>query len=147
MSFELSAINANQYEKALPEPTPLTKPFWDYCKKHEFRMQYCSRCSEWIWYPKPWCPNCGKRDSLDWRIISGKGKVYSYTVIRQVIDNSPAFQKDLPFLIGLVELDEGPRIYSNITNVEVDKLSIGDQVTIFFEDVSSDYSLPKFKKT
>lgn len=109
-------------------------------------MQYCSHCSEWIWYPKAWCPNCGKRDRIEWRALSGKGTVYSFTVVRQVIDNSPAFQNELPFLICLVELEEGPRIYSNVTNVDADKLAIGDQVSLYFDDVNPDFSLPKFKK-
>ena len=135
------------YEKFLPEPTQLTKPFWDYCKSHELRMQYCLRCSEWIWYPRAWCPNCGKRDKIEWRKLSGNGHVYSFTIIRQVIDNSPAFQNDIPFIIGLVELDEGPRIYSNVTGVAVDKVAIGDAVTLYFEDVTPEFSLPKFKKT
>lgn len=109
-------------------------------------MQHCSRCSEWIWYPKPWCPNCGRRDKIEWRNLSGKGKIYSFTVIRQVIDNSPSFQSEVPFLLGLVELEEGPRIYSSITDIEVDKLAIGDPVTLYFDDATPEFSLPKFKK-
>jgi uncharacterized OB-fold protein len=135
-----------KYEKALPEISTLTKPFWDYCKKHELRMQYCSYCSEWIWYPKAWCPSCGGRDGIEWRKLSGNGSVYSFTVIRQVIDNSPAFQQDLPFVIGLIDLDEGPRIYSNITGVKPEEVSIGDHVALYFDDVTPEITLPKFKK-
>ena len=107
-------------------------------------MQFCTSCEEWIWYPKAWCPSCGKRSNIEWRKLSGKGTVYSFTVIRQVIDNSPAFQADLPFIVGLVELDEGPRIYSDIAGKEVE---IGDAVSVFFDDVTADFSLPKFKKS
>jgi uncharacterized protein len=134
------------YEKFLPEPTQVTKPFWDYCKNHELRMQYCVTCSEWIWYPRAWCPKCGKRNKIEWRKLSGNGHVYSFTIIRQVIDNSPAFQNDIPFIIGLIELEEGPRIYSNVTEIAVDKVAIGDTVTIYFDDVTPEFSLPKFKK-
>jgi uncharacterized protein len=133
-----------KYEKVLPEVNQVTKPFWDYCKSHELRMQFCNLCVEWIWYPKAWCPSCGKRSNVEWRSLSGKGAVYSFTVIRQVIDNSPAFQADLPFIIGLIELEEGPRIYSNIVDKEVE---IGDAVSVFFDDVTADFSLPKFKKS
>ncbi len=135
------------YEKVLPDPTPLTRPFWDYCRKHELRMQHCSNCNEWIWYPKPWCPNCGKKRGLECVKLSGRGQIYSFTVIRQVIENSPAFQADLPFLIGLVELEEGPRIYSNVTGVGVDEINIGDSVEVYFDDVTADVSLPKFRKS
>jgi uncharacterized OB-fold protein len=132
-----------KYEKPLPEITPVTKPFWDSCKAHELRMQFCTHCKEWIWYPKAWCPSCGSRDGIEWRQMSGKGTIYSFTVIRQVIDNSPAFQAELPFVIGLVELEEGPRIYSNIDSKEV---AVGDRVTVWFDDVTPEISLPKFRK-
>jgi uncharacterized protein len=135
---------SKKYEKALPDLNNVTKPFWDYCKAHELRMQYCTSCDEWIWYPKAWCPNCGQRSDIEWRRLSGRGIIYSFTVIRQVIDNSPAFQADIPFVIGLIELEEGPRIYSNVTEKEV---GIGDGVSIYFEDVTPEFSLPKFSKT
>ncbi len=134
------------YEKFLPEINTLTKPFWDFCKNHELRMQYCTKCTSWIWYPRAWCPNCGKRDAIEWRRLSGRGEIYSFTVIRQVIDNSQAFQADLPFAIGLVELEEGPRIYSNVTGLSPEELSIGDKVFLYFEDVTQEISLPKFRK-
>ena len=136
----------NSYEKTLPEISSLTKPFWDYCKKHELRMQYCNECREWIWYPKAWCPGCGKRDGIEWKKLSGNGTVYSHTVIRQVIDNSPAFQKEVPFVIALVELDEGPRMYSNITDSTPEQVQIGDSVLVYFDDVTTEISLPKFRK-
>lgn len=134
------------YEKTLPSPTPLTKPFWDACANHQLKMQFCAACNEWIWYPKAWCPSCGKRESVEWRELSGRGKVYSFTVIRQVIDNSPAFNKDIPFVIGLIELEEGPRIYSNVTGSKPEEVSIGDEVVTYFDDVAPGVSLPKFKK-
>lgn len=142
--MEVSASESKKYEKALPEVNQITKPFWDGCKLHELRMQFCNSCNEWIWYPKAWCPSCGKRDGIEWKKLSGRGTVYSYTVIRQVIDNSPAFQADIPFLIGLVELDEGPRIYSNIDGKET---TIGETVQVYFDDATPEITLPKFRKT
>jgi len=60
-----------------------------------------------------------------------------------VIDNSPAFQAELPFVIGLIELEEGPRIYSNVDDKD---LVIGDKVHVYFDDVTPEVSLPKFRK-
>lgn len=110
-------------------------------------MQFCTQCNTWVWYPKAWCPNCGGRNTLEWRKLSGRGEVYSFTIVRQVIDNSPAFQKDLPFVIGLIELEEGPRMYSNVTDVKPEDVKIGDKVSAYFEDVTSELSLPKFRRT
>lgn len=139
-------MSKGPYDKPLPEVNSLTAPFWEYCKKHELRMQYCNECKQWIWYPKAVCPNCGKKESIEWVRLSGKGKIYSYTIIRQVIDNSESFNKDIPFIIALVELDEGPRIYSNVINATADSASIGDRVEVIFEDVTDEITLPKFKK-
>ena len=144
----MSTAGADQgggYEKPLPSVTTLTKPFWDSCAKHELRMQFCRDCNEWIWYPKGFCPSCGKRSGIEWRQLSGRGKVYSFTIIRQVIENSPAFNKDLPFAIGLIELEEGPRIYSNLSGAKPEEISIDDPVTVYFDDVAPGVSLPKFK--
>lgn len=134
------------YEKFLPEISTLTKPFWDHCRMHELLMQFCTECNTWVWYPKAWCPNCGRRNTLEWRKLSGRGEVYSFTIVRQVIDNSPAFQKDLPFVIGLIELEEGPRMYSNVTDVNPEDVKIGDKVSAHFEDVTPELSLPKFRR-
>jgi uncharacterized OB-fold protein len=139
-------MSENQYDRPLPEVNSFTAPFWDYCKKHELRMQFCNRCNQWVWYPKALCPKCGRIDKIEWKKLSGKGIVYSFTVIRQVIDNAESFNRDIPFVIGLIELEEGPRIYSNIINVKPDDVSIGDKVEVVFEDVTKEISLPKFKK-
>jgi uncharacterized OB-fold protein len=64
-----------------------------------------------------------------------------------VVDNSPAFNKDIPFVIGLIELEEGPRIYSNVSDVKPEEVKIGDEVTVYFDDVTSELSLPKFRRT
>ncbi len=72
--------------------------------------------------------------------------MYSFTVIRQVIENSPAFQADIPFVIGLIELEEGPRIYSNVTGVKPEDLKIDDSVMAYFEDATDEIALPKFRK-
>jgi uncharacterized OB-fold protein len=132
------------YSKSLPQLNSLTQPFWDYCKKHELRMQFCTRCSEWIWYPKAWCPRCGRREEIEWKRLTGYGTIYSFTVIRQVIENSLAFQSEIPFAIGLIETEEGPRMYSNII-ANVQEVAIGKKVSVFFEDVTENISLPKFK--
>ncbi len=141
-----SSNQPGAYEKPLPAITTLTKPFWDSCSKHVLRMQFCTSCSEWIWYPKAWCPSCGKRENMVWKELSGRGRIYSFTVIRQVIDNSPAFNRDIPFVIGLIELEEGPRIYSNVTDVKPEEVKIGDEVAVYFDDVTPEVSLPKFRK-
>lgn len=132
-----------KYARTLPGITPLTKPFWDAAKQHTLVLQRCRNCQEYQWYPKAWCSHCGSR-SLEWTPVSGQGTVYSFTVIRQVIDNAPAFQADIPFVVALIELAEGPRMYSNVTGCKPEEVVIGMRVKVWFDDVTSDITLPKF---
>ena len=106
-----------EYKKALPVITPLTKPFWDAASRHEFSLQKCGKCGAYQWYPKPWCIECGSRD-LVWTRASGLGTVYSFTIITQVVQNSPAFESDLPFALAEIDLDEGPRFVAQLADVK-----------------------------
>ena len=130
----------------VPEPTTLSKPFWDAARNHKLVIQECNKCKNKQWFPRPWCIECGSRD-LDWIQVSGRGNVYSFTIIRKVIRNLPAFQDDIPFLIGLIELEEGPRMYSNIVDCSLDEAEIGMKVEVIFEDITDAISLPKFRRS
>jgi uncharacterized OB-fold protein len=90
--------------------------------------------------------HCGNRQ-LEWAKVTGKGTVYSFTVIRQVIGNSPAFQQDIPFVIAEVDLNEGARIFGTLVGVRPEDMRIGMEVQVIFDDVTSEVALPKFKLT
>ena len=131
-----------QYNKPLPAPNIDTKPFWDFCKKHELRMQKCSDCGH-IRFPQSIiCPKCHSLEA-DWVKLSGKGKVYSYTVYHYLYHKS--FADDIPYVTASIELEEGPRMMSNITGCKPEDVTIGMPVELYFEDVGEDYALPKFK--
>jgi uncharacterized OB-fold protein len=123
--------------------TVLTREFWESAKKRQLVFQYCSTCNALQAYPKPWCSECGS-EKLSWKELSGKGTVYSYTVPRQVVDNSPAFEERLPFVVAVVQLEEGPRLISNIVGLPPEEIRIGMKVKVCFEDVSPEIALPKF---
>lgn len=131
--------------KPLPEITELTAPFWQAAKEGRLVMQQCRSCGKYVWCPRPACTECG-RDELDWRELSGRGTVYSFTVIRQLAGRGArAFEKDIPYTIAWVDLDEGPRYYTNIVECPVDDVEIGMAVEVVFDRASDDISLPKFK--
>ncbi len=135
-----------EYEKPVPEITSLTKPFWEATKRNELALQNCKTCGKYQWYPRDSCISCGSRN-FEWKKVSGKGIVYSFTIIRQVVSNSPAFQKDIPFIVALVDLEEGARMYSNIIDCKAEEVHIGMSVEVAFDQVTNDVSLPKFKLT
>lgn len=132
-----------QYRKPLPRPADaITDIFWDHTKQGELIMPYCPRCAEYFWYPRQYCPNCLLPD-WEWRKVSGKGKVYTYTLVRQ--PGNPAFADDVPYPYCIIQLDEGPRLISNVVGIDPLEVKCEMRVEVTFEKMSDDISLFKFK--
>jgi len=104
-------------------------------------MQRCSACGRWQYPPEVGCPGC-LGDDLVPTEVSGRGTIYSFTVVRQAFD--PALSEALPFVVALVELEEGPRMLTNIVDADPASLSVGMPVEVTFEPVG-DQSLPVFR--
>jgi uncharacterized protein len=129
----------SEYLKPLPQPTKVTKPFWDAAKRHELMLQRCDECHKFIYYPRARCPHCFS-DRLQWRSCSGKGKLYSFTVVRR--PSTRLFAE--PYVLAIVELEEGPRMTSNVVAAP-ETLKVDMPVTVFFDDVTPERTLVKFK--
>ncbi|HVM96729.1 MAG TPA: Zn-ribbon domain-containing OB-fold protein [Candidatus Acidoferrales bacterium] len=134
---------ANAYAGPIPRPTPESKPFWDAAKRHELHIQHCNDCSRFYFYPRPLCPHCLSRN-VEWRRVSGKGKLHTFVINQRPARNFPASG---PYVIGIVELDEGARMMSNIVDVEPDpkKLRCDMPVEVVFEEITDEIALPKFR--
>ena len=128
-------------EKHSPS-NPLTQPFWEATRKHKFVMQRCSNCKRFHWLPVPRCQTCG--GDLEWEELSGKGSVYTYTVVNRAVRNK-LFADKVPYLVAMVELDEGPRFIAPVQTKDLEKVRIGTRVEVTFEDVDAETSLPRFK--
>ncbi len=133
-----------EYTKPLPVPDPLTKPYWDSVKAHAMQMQKCAGCGKFVFYPRAVCPHCGSRD-LRWTPVSGRGKVYGFTISQQ--KGMPNFGSEVPYTIAVVELEEGVRMMTNLIGIEPDpeKIKVGMDVVIHYDDVTEAITLPKFK--
>ncbi len=133
------------YEKPLPQATPETQEFWDGLKQHELRIQQCQECNEYYFYPRPFCPKQGCHSrNVEWKTVSGKGKLHTYVINHR---GPPAFADDSPYVIAVVELDEGGRMMTNLVNVDADpeQLPADLPVEIVFDDVTDEVTLPKFQ--
>lgn len=130
------------YNKPLPLVNEENKPFWEYCKKHELRMQKCTRCGHIRFPVSILCPGCHSLDS-QWVKLSGKGSIYSFTVYR--VAYHPAFEDDIPYVLAIIQLAEGPRMESNIVGCPPEDVRIEMPVEVAFDDITSEISLPKFK--
>ncbi|MGB7950586.1 MAG: OB-fold domain-containing protein, partial [Candidatus Binatia bacterium] len=99
-----------------------------------------------VWTPRPLCNECGSA-RVEWTAMSGKGEVYSFAVIRQVVGRaaSKAFEPDVPYVVAWVDLAEGPRMISNIIRCPIEDVQMGMQVSVVFEQQSPEIWLPKFR--
>ena len=132
------------YAKPLPRPMDpkLTQPFWEAAKRHELIIPRCRSCSRYFWYPRQACPRCLKED-WEWTPASGRGRLYSYTVVRQ--PQNPAFQEDVPYAYAIVQLEEGVRMISNVVGAPVEELRVDMPLAVTFDDVTPEQTLVKFK--
>jgi len=129
-------------DRVLPEPTPETQHFWDGCKAGELRLQRCTDCKDAYFPPRPFCPKCGSRSVEEFK-ATGRGFLYSY-----VINHRP--RPDLgtePHSIAVVQLDEGPRMMTNIVGCPQtpEALKLDMPVEVTFESFSDEISLPFFQ--
>ncbi len=125
----------------LPVPTPITRPFWDAAKKHRLALQRCAN-GHVFYYARSHCPRC-LSNQLEWVDASGKGTIYSYTVARR--PTSEEFAGDVPYIIGVIELAEGPRMTSLVVEADPDNVQIGTPVEVVFDDVNEEIALPYFR--
>jgi uncharacterized OB-fold protein len=135
-------LTETAYQKPLPAISSLNQPYWDALKRRELRMQQCDECWR-VWFPpSPLCPKCWSR-KFSWKQLSGQGRVNSWVVFHQAYFKS--YEHDLPYNVAEVELDEGPRILTNLVGIVNDQIRAGLEVEVVFDDVTGDITLAKFK--
>jgi uncharacterized protein len=128
--------------KPIPPIQPWTRPFWQATREGKLMIQQCQSCGRNVFYPRLSCPFCFS-DRLDWIESSGKGKVYTFSAVR---NNAPsAFMADMPFVIAIVRLDEGVQMMTNIIGCDPAQVYCEMPVTVVFEKLNDEITLPKFK--
>jgi uncharacterized protein len=130
------------YVKPLPSPSPDSRPFWEAAKHHELCLQHCGACDLFIYYPRHVCPRC-LGTAVAWRRVSGRGTVYSFTIVRRTT-NKP-FSADVPYVLAIVALAEGPRMTTNIVGCAPGAVRCGMEVEVCFDDVTPEVTLVKFQ--
>ena len=129
-------------KKPLPRITPDSEPFYDGLREHRLLLPYCASCGKPHLPQGPVCPECfGER--LQWRQASGRGCVSTWTVVHKAW--FPAFERDLPYNVVQVELEEGPRLTANLVDCQNERLAVGLEVQIVFDDVTPELTMPRFR--
>lgn len=129
----------------LPAPAPRVDPelrdYWDATAQGRLVLPRCDDCGYVIWYPRALCPSCGST-SVTWFEASGRGRVYSYTTNRK---GDGAWRDASPYVLAYVELDEGPRVLTNLVDVAPDRLAVDLPVTAVFADTGEGTALLRFR--
>ena len=136
------ASNEPRARRPRPAPSRDTAGYWEAAKNHQLALQRCVECKAFRHYPRPMCPECHSLE-CEWVPASGRGTIYTYALVNQLLH--PFWEGKLPYNVVLVELEEGIRIVSNLIDCPNESIQIGMPVTVVFEDVSSEISLPLFK--
>jgi uncharacterized OB-fold protein len=118
-----------------------SREYWEGIHAGELRIQRCDACSRAVFYPRALCPHC-HADQLSWFTASGKGSIYSYTVLHQAFG---VFAADVPFVIAIIELEEGARMMSRIVDSPRERITIGAPVTVTFVRIEEGMTLPYFR--
>lgn len=135
---------ATTSSKPLPAVDDLTRPFWQAAAQHQLAIQHCQDCNYFNHPPRPLCDACLSQ-RLEFVPVSGRGTVYSYTIMHQ--PNIAGFEKEVPYINVLVELDEQPRLFmvSYLPISEREKIRIGGPVEVTFEKINDEITLPQFR--
>jgi len=106
-------VSPETWSKPSPVPTPETAEFFEGTKRGELRLQRCQNCARAYFYPRASCPFCFSSE-VAWFTASGRATLHTYMISHRA---APGFADDVPYAIAVVELDEGPRMMTNIVGV------------------------------
>lgn len=126
--------------RPLPVPDAETAPYWEAAAEGRLVIQKCGHCGAFRFYPRLVCPSCMSGD-VEWVEASGQGRVYSYTIVHRA---PPAFRDAAPYVIAVIELDEGVRMMSRLLIDPVSEARIDLPVQVTFEKINDDITLPNF---
>lgn len=117
--------------KAAPKPTPETAPYWEGANRGELLIQRCNGCGRSFFYPRAHCPLCSSPE-VTWEAASGRATLHTYLITHRP---APGFEQDAPYAIAVVELEEGPRMMTNIVGIPntPENLEIGMALQVRFE--------------
>jgi uncharacterized protein len=123
-----------------PPISEVAEPFWDATREGRLLLQWCTACARPFWYPREVCPRC-LGSTLEWRESQGRGVVYACTVENKAQTRA----LEAPYVVALVELDEGVRLLSNVVGRPPERVAVGDRVRVRWETLSDGRRLPLFE--
>lgn len=127
----------------LPTPDEETEPYWEAARQHRLLIKRCHACGRHHFYPRPFCPRCWSPD-VEWVEASGRATLYTYSIVRR--NDLPPFDERVPYVAAIVDLDEGPRMVTNVIDCGDADLTIGMPLEVAFRDEGDGFSVPVFRR-
>jgi len=134
-------IEVEEWAKPLPGLDNVNAEYWKAAREGRLLIQECTSCQHRQWYPRAICTKCA--GEVEWLETEGRGTIHTYTVIRQ--QGIPAFKVELPYVITMVELEEGPMIFGSMPGIDPDTVSIGMPVEVYFRAATDDTGVPYWR--
>ena len=139
---EIQSLYKSELGKAYrPTRAPESEPFWAGCAQERMVVPRCGDCRRFHFYPRRFCPYCDSEE-IEWREASGAGTVYSFAVVQKPIEK--AFSSLVPYVIAIVELEEGIRMLSHVVGVDPADMTCGMRVRVQYRRVSDTLTVPVF---
>lgn len=126
----------------LPTPDPETQPYWDAAKEGKLLIRRCNACKRAYFYPRDFCPHCWSED-VSWEEASGRATLYTWSVVRR--NDLPPWGERVPYVAAIVDLEEGPRMMTNVEGAELEELAIGMALVVDFRPETDDITAPIFR--
>ena len=131
-------------EQPLPVIDHDSAPYWEAAREGRLDIPLCGDCGKHHFYPRAICPHCHS-DNLKFDTVSGRGEVHTFTIARRPA--GPAFADDVPYVVALIELEEGPRMMSRVQTDDPESVRIGAKVEVTFVKASDEVTFPYFRMT
>ena len=126
----------------LPNPDHETQAYWDAARERRLLIKRCNACNRAHFYPRPFCPHCWSND-VDWEQASGRATLYTYSIVHR--NDLPSFSERVPYVAAVVDLEEGPRMMTNVEGCDQGDLQIGMRLLVDYRVETDDVTVPVFR--
>ncbi len=126
----------------LPTPDFETRPYWDAAREGKLLIRRCRACGVAYFYPRSFCPSCWSED-VEWEEASGRATLYTWSVVHR--NDLPPFPDRVPYVAAVVDLDEGPRMMTNVEGCAFDALQVGMALRVDFRMENEEITVPVFR--
>jgi len=133
--------SSGSWERPAPRPEAWERPFFEAAARGELWYQRCPACDRAQFYPRPACTACGAE--CEWALASGRGQVHTFTVVRQ--SSARGFKGDVPYVVAMIDLEEGVRMMGNVLDCETDDVAVGTPVEAVAIEFEEGLALPQWR--